>query len=224
MRTLIKIFIILVIGLLLAIWSPWNNWNLNFASILGYKAPDQYGGLVISSLAGEIKIFIDDSEVGTVSPETSPYENFQVQPGLRKIKLTRVSDPAGFYYELNKVINFEGNVEVVMAYDLGPSLEFTEGHTLSARSKKAKTPVELSLKTTPSQATVMADDITVGVDKLIVDLDLSKQHTIKVSHPGYETLQFVILPDSQDDRNKLVDFDLLLEVNLTLIPLELTTK
>jgi hypothetical protein len=223
MKTLFRLAIVISIAILLAIWSPWYKWDLSLSNLLGYTPPEQFSGLMVNSLSGELTVFFDDRELGTVNVQDSPLQEVKVEPGLHKVRLVKTSDPPGFYEEVNKVINFEAGVDVIMTYDLGPSALFTESHIFTAQQKQIKSPTELRINTTPATASVFIDDIATE-DKLITDLDLSQQHRIKVSADGYETLEFIILPDKQEDRDNLANYDLQLEVNLSLIPLQVISE
>ena len=113
---------------------------------------------------------------------------------------------------------------MVIGYELGPTADYSEGHILTATAKPIATgATSLSLTVEPETATVSIDGIEV-IGAFVSDLDLSSQHTVRAEATGYEPIEFTILPDNQSDRDKLTNFDLQLDINLMLIPLEIGVK
>lgn len=221
-------FLVLICGVivlvLLAIWSPWLRWNINLASFFGVSRPESISGLVVNSLAGEIEVFIDSNSVGKVTPETSPFIVDRVKPGDRLVTLKRVGEFADLYASLNRLIEFQENSSVVISYNLGPEEIFSEGHIIYTRKKPQ--PEERSKLT----VRVNQQDFNFGYDSLPfekvstnstnVDLDFSAQRQIRINKTGFEALNFTILPEQQSDRDLLKDFDLIVDVQLMLQPVE----
>lgn len=220
MRSLFRVSVIILFFIILAIWSPWNAWDLNISRFFGYANQTENSGIQVKSLSGELKIFVDDKEMGTTNAEQDPFAVSNISPGQHKVRLVKSSNPEGFYAEFNRIINLEPGVDAVISYDLGPSEDFSEGHVLAARSKRSSGLPTLRANTEPASAVILLNDVAL-TDGEFKDLDLSKQHNIKVSAPGYEKLEFVILPDAQGDRDKLKNYDLELSIRLSLIPLEI---
>jgi hypothetical protein len=216
------IIIIILVAFLLAVWSPWNSWNLSITRLLGIEPPEEIGGLEVSSLAGTLEVYVDGNLKGTVDPEKSPLIIPAVEPGERQIKLIRKSDVEGAYYQFNKLVKFESGVDVILAYELGPTAEFSEGHIIYAtKTAKVSNPeVSLNLTSSADDSEVKIDDLDIGQTPIVAyKLDLTKQHKLLISKNGYESQEFIILPAEQKDRDKLKGYNLNVDVDLFLQPI-----
>lgn len=228
MKRILALTTVIVLLVLLAIWSPWLNWKIDLADIFGVRKPDSIAGLQVSSLSGEIEIFIDNKSIGTVNREGSPFIVDRVEPGDHLVTLKKTGEFANTYATFNKLLTFEENSAVVIAYSIGPDEVFSEGHVIYT-TKKGSDAVESKLN-----INLNVDDFSFSYDGLPPEritgkstsqaLDLNSQHKIKVSKLGYESLEFTILPETQEDRDKLKNFDLNLDIQLMLQPVEVDVK
>lgn len=223
MKTVIKLLLIIILLSALAVWSPWTKFDLSITNLLGYTPPEQFSGLKVTAISGEMEVYLDNELVGLVNSSEPFLELFQIPPGTKTITLVRPSDPPGFYHEVSALVDFEPGVNVAIGYEIGPSEEFSEGHILSGRSKLIEAPVKLEINTMPENALVYVNDILID-SKIITELDLGMQHRIRVEADGYDDLEFLILPDSQEDRDRLANYDLFLDVNLMLIPVDTVVR
>lgn len=216
-----RIIVIILIAFLCALWSPWTSWNISFSRLLGIEPPPQIGGLQVTSLAGEIEIFVDGISQGKVTPESSPLTIPAIEPGERQIRLQRTAQVDEAYWEFNKLIKFESGVDVVVSYELGPSEEFSEGHVIYATKTTDKVDgVRLNLTSGVEGATVKIDDAEVGQTPLVAQvISKDKQHTLLISRTGYESQEFKLLPESQEDRDKISGYNLNVLVDLFLHPI-----
>lgn len=215
MKILFRILLALVVLLLLAVWSPWRTWDTDLPALLGYESPERLAGLNLTSLAGNLLVTIDGEQVGTADPNL---ELFQIEPGERLIRLQRGSEPAGFYEPVDIFVEFAPGLDVVIGYELGPNSQTTESHVLSASEfVSADGATKMNFDISPVDARVYLNDLEVEGE--VADLDLSTQYTVRVEKLGYESLEFVILPDNQGDRDKLAGHTLDLQVQLMQIPI-----
>lgn len=221
MSRLYGCIILILIAVLCAIWSPWNSWNISIAQLFGIEPPKQIGGLQVTSLAGELEVFIDGQSRGKVNTETSPLLIPAVTPGERQIRLVRTSQVTGAYWEFNRLIKFESGVDVVLSFELGPTEEFSEGHLIYATKNNELTEnLLLAVNSGVDGAEVLVDDLRAGTTPLAgYVLTRDKQHRVVISAPGYETQEFTILPEDQTQRDKLKGFYLNVDVNLFLLPI-----
>ncbi len=223
MKNLGRIVLLLIVLVLIGIWSPWNSWDFSFLSLIGIDKDSTYSTLKVKSLSGSIDIYVDEKLEGNVVDDESFAEINTIKEGMHLIKLQRKSEAGNVYFELNKEINFISGVEVVMAYDLGPSEAFTEGHILYASKnfKKNENPI-LNVISAPIEVNVFIDDEQIGTTPLNeLELDISRQHKIRFEKDGYDSLEFMILPEDQESRDKLKDLTINLEVNLFLQPVKI---
>jgi hypothetical protein len=218
-KILFSIFTILII---LGIWSPWNNWNINITNLFGFEQQDRLASLSIKSFAGDIDVYINDEFVGSTSLDDSALEVNPVEPGIKVITLKRKSENNS-YIEIKKEINFEPGVEVVMAYEIGPSEIFSEGHVLYAKKRYfSKTKPTIDVFSSTDNINVKLNDIPIGQTPLRdIELDINRRHRFKFEKDGYDSLEIEILPESQEDRDKLANLSLVLDVNLFLQPLDI---
>lgn len=218
-----NLFLLFLLLLLLGLWSPWNDWDINILRLIGIDTQDEYATLKVKSLAGTIEILVDDLVEGTVNPEDGFAEINTITKGDHMIKLRRPETINENYYELNKKINFEPGIEVVIAYDLGPSQIFSEGHILYTTKRYGDyLEPELNILSNPSGVSVFIDETEIGSTPVKgYELDIKAQHTVRFELQGFDPLEFVLLPESQEARDELNGLSLNLEVNLFLQPIEI---
>lgn len=218
------ILIIIILLIVLGSWSPWLNWNFSLARILGLGSKDTSSGLTVFSLVGETEVYIDNVYQGVSSPESGNIEVLDVEPGIHEIKLIRKSTPASSYYELKRSIKFEEGIDVIISYELGPTKDFSEGHIFYAEKNFNQNQTALlNIISSPDKAKLYIDDIFKGETPISsIEMDLTKKHKIRLEYVGYDTIEFEILPSEQEERDKLKGYTLNLEINMFLIPLDVT--
>ena len=216
------IILIVIFLILLGLWSPWNNWNINVFTLLGIDSNDKFSTLKVKSIQGSISIYVDDELKGTASDNSDFAEINPITPGEHTITLKKESN--GNYYQFARKVNFEPGLDVVLAYDLGPSQLFSEGHILYTRKNFLNTTnPRLSVYSSPEDISVYLDDNLIGTTVLKdTELDKAVQHKLRFEKKGYDTMEIVILPENMADREKLKNYDIILEVNLFLQPIKIT--
>lgn len=225
MKKFIKILIVILGLMLLAIWSPWHDWNLEWTRIFGIESKAQFSGLKLKSFLGELELFIDDKSMGIAEDDGGFLEVFPVEPGEHVVKIVRPNNE-GFYIDFEKTLNFEKDVDVIIGYDLGPSPLFSEGHVLTAKRTftKGQNPV-LDIVSEIKDIDVKIDGVQVGKTPLhTIPMDISSTHILSFSKNGYDPLEIEIFPTEQTERDKLKDLNLILEINLFAKPIELTAQ
>jgi len=218
----VSILVLFLVGLFaLAIWSPWYKWNINFYSIFGIENVDKYSGLKVMSLAGEIDIYVDNEYKGVISDNEDFADISSLKAGSHNITLKNKNMVS--FYTFSKDLVFEPGVDVVVAYDLGPNEKFSEGHIFYTRKNYTHTGMaKLFIYASPEKSKVYLDDVFIGESPILsIDLDIDMQHKIQIQSEGYQTLEFTILPTEIDSRKKLLDFDLILEAKLFLLPVKI---
>lgn len=224
MRRITVFLIILVLCFLLAIWSPWIYWDFDFRKLFGVNEPDAIAGLQVTSLAGNINVLIDGEDNGTAEFGKEPLIVDRVEPGERLISLARKSDSDNNFWEYRKLITFEKGTTVILSYNLGPKEFFSEGHLIYAVKKIDKTAqTKLNTRINVEGASILLDSVspeTISGNETSSVLNLSSQHKITISKINYEPLTFTILPEALEEREKLKDFDINMEVQLMLQPLD----
>ncbi len=224
MRKLSRIIILFAVAILCALWAPWNAWNLNIPGLLGISSSESVSNLQVSSLAGEIEVYIDDDPTpkATATPDASA-----VIPGIavgsHQVRLVRKSNVEGAYWSYNRVIEFVPNVDVILAYELGPTKEFSGGHLIYAQSgaqEDTGSKVELAVTANVDEAAVAVNDNLVGQTPITnYTLGVDAQQRLSITKPGYESQQFLLFPEDTNEREKLAGYKLLVEVDLFLQPL-----
>jgi hypothetical protein len=220
----ILVFVILLVGI--AIWAPFEGIDLSISGLFGVEKSNQISSLRVISLKDSIRVYLDGEQRGETSPEGGVLEIPDVVPGTHIIKLEKVADvedSQSGYFEFVKSIDFLDSYSVVLAYELGPSAEFSQGHVLLAQNTTQKgdenqTRLNIDVVNTPAE--VFIDGNSIGMTPIKnYPISLSSIHDLKFEKDGYENLEFTILPESEEDRKKLSEVDLYLETRLFQIPL-----
>lgn len=222
MKKLLVIILILAVCGLTALWSPWLNWNLNIGGLFGVERTKVFSGIQAYSLSGEVELFIDDQLLGTFDPETSPLVIDSIEAGEHLVSLKRISAVPNAYWEFSKLVTFETGAVTVTSFNLGPSEEFSEGHIIYPVEKiDQSAPTKVNIKANVSDFSVQIGNVepqNVPDHTYTSNLSLGQQHKIIISKLGYERLEFVILPASQEERDKLQHYNLNVDVQLMLQP------
>lgn len=220
MKNFIYFLILILILFLCGLWSPWVHWDINWGALIGITTQEKISGLNVFSLEGEIEVFIDDKLIGTADPE-KPLFFDKVTPGRRYLKLVRKSsiDPSIKFWKYEKTLEFVSGTSVVASYNLGPTDRVSEGQIIYAAKKKNSKDVSKVYLTI-----LNAQDFSISVDsspitnvegnKFEIAFDTTNQKTFKISKTGYENIEFILLPSDPDDRNKLRDYNLNVDVIL----------
>jgi hypothetical protein len=172
-------------------------------------------------LAGEVEIYIDGEKRGAVGPEGSPLGIEDIKPGQRTVKLMRKGTNANTYITFERLLQFYEDIDTVIAYELGPKEDFSEGHVITAyKSYVNDSQTKLNVTTKPTEVKVSLDGQDIGRSPLNgIQLDISKVHKLKFEKQGYEDVEINLLPEDAKARDKLKGYDINVEVNLFLIPI-----
>ncbi|BCX13476.1 MAG: hypothetical protein KatS3mg085_008 [Candidatus Dojkabacteria bacterium] len=222
MRSFIVIVFIASFCVILGLWSPWVGASIDLNTFFGVEQKKEISSLYVSSLSGELEVFIDGENVGAVDTETSPLIIDSVSAGEHLVSLRR-KNLTNEYWRLNKLITFTPETAVVIAYNLGPNEKFSEGNIIYAVEKDSEDErTELTVRLNVEDAFVSLDDIpmqSINATTFKEYISLNQQHTMSVSKVGYETFTFTLLPESQEDRDKLKKYNILVEVQLLQQPI-----
>lgn len=221
MQKLTRLVIFLVLAVLLALWSPWADFDISVFDFIRPDPNSRSATMQVSSLAGEIEVYIDDNlePVTTVTPDNSPSVLPGIAPGQHQVRLVRSSE--GSYWEYNRIIEFAAGVDVILAYELGPTKEFSGGHLIYASPNESATnKAKLFVDSNVPETNVTLNGAQISTTPIDgYELGLDAQQRLGVFKPGYESQEFLLFPEEQSDRDKLAGFDLYVEVQLFLQPL-----
>lgn len=210
--------------LLLALWSPWLYSRFNLLQLFGINEPEGISGLQVNSLAGEIDVYLNGELVGTSSADKSPLSLDTVKPGDYLVTLKRKTSVPTSYWDFNKLVTFTEGTTVIISFNLGPEEAFSEGQIIYAtKSNKSSNNIDLALDFNVEDPTVSVEDSSVqriNSRQFSSEISLDKQKKITVSKPGYENLEFTILPDSAEERSALGEFSLNVSIYLMLQPVQ----
>lgn len=223
MRKFFWITIFIVALVLLAFFSPWRQIRIDLAGLFGIEQQESTAGLVVSSYAGKINVFIDGQAAGAATAET-PLVLPNITPGDRLIKLERESQIPDAFISYSKLLTLLPGSEGQISYELGPSIEFSGGHLIYAAGVQTnnRESLRLNVKSNVQDAEVFINDTSIGNAPInAYQLPIGSQYKLELRKAGYESQAFTILPDSQEDRNKLGGFDLNVEVDLFLQPIRI---
>lgn len=219
--------ILLVIGLLVvtAWFRPWDKLEFSWKSLLGIENIKEYSGLSVFSLKDQLEVYIDNEFIDQVDATGGMLEITDIEPGVHRVTLRKDGGNTAQYYEFSKSINFDSGVSNVIAYELGPSREFSQGHVFYTEKKNKNDVSEntlISFLSSINEVEVYLDDKLIGKTPLEdYDIALNKQYEVKLKKNGYEELSFRILPEADEERKKLTDLHLYIEAELFLKPFEI---
>ncbi len=225
MKSFLKILLIIVGLLLLALWSPWTKWNIDFRPLFGIQDPGQIAGLVVNSLAGNIEVTIDNQVVGSATEE-APLIIDSIDPGEKLIKLRRISDVENAYWAYSKVIDLEVGTTAVLSFNLGPSEDYSEGNIIYFE-RKAESDLSSIFFTFDEDNVNLQVETQVfrslSKSGVVVPLDTLEQKSIKIIKTGFEELEFKLLPEDESDRSRVKDFNIKVDVYLMKQPVKVQT-
>lgn len=222
MKTFIRIIILGLILILLGLWSPWLQWNVDLAGIFNVEKPDKISGLEIYSLLGELEAEIDNiSQEGSATAE-SPLIIDTIEPGEKAITVKRKSEIENAYWEYRDIISFTQGINTVVTLGIGPEEEFSEGAVITATPKTSEN-YNLKLKANITDYKLEINNVASSVsgNEFTQDISLDQQHSIKIEKTGYETLEFTLLPADQNERNKLLNYIIEVDIKLMLQPVQI---
>ncbi len=225
MKSFLKILLIIVGLLLLAIWSPWTKWSIDFRPLFGIQDPGEIAGLVVNSLAGNIEVTLDNQVVGSAS-EDSPLFLDDVEPGEKLIKLRRISDVENAYWNYSRVIDLEVGTTAVLSFNLGPNEDYSEGNVIFFEKKSSTSQPTINFKFDEDNVNLQVEtQIYRNLSKAGTDvpLDTLEQKSIKIVKAGFEELEFKLLPEDEEDRSRVKDFNIEVEVYLMKQPVNVLT-
>jgi hypothetical protein len=224
-KNFLRLLIVFFVCVLLGLWSPWLNLKLNFSELFGVATPNPVSGLEVNSLSGEIDVFIDGEFVGSAKENTDTEISSllvdAISPGEHPVKLVRKTEIPGAYHDFEKVINFQEGINVVVSFSIGPEPEFTEGQIITARPRNSETHnLEISLN--QDKSTVIVNGISTAVLEKTVNqtITFDKQSEIRIAKPGFEEIQFKLLPEDEAERKKLETYIIEVDAYLMLQPVQ----
>lgn len=220
MKSFIRIVIFLLICTILGLWSPWFQLDLDLATIFKVEKPESVSGLEVSSLLGELELYIDDVlQEGTATADGDSIFIVDIEPGEKAISIKRKSEVQNAFWEYRDILNFADGVNTVISLGLGPEQEFSEGTIITAIEKNNE---EYNLKVNAdlSDYQLLIDGIPYAVDgtEFTTSVSLDSQHTIRINKSGYEEIEFKILPEDQGERDALENFIINVDAILMLQP------
>lgn len=209
----------------LGAWSPWNQWEFSILQTLGLKQSTDYSGMQVYALAGQVEVEIDGEVVGNVSVDGSPLDIYEIEPGEHLVSVSRIPDDNSndpIYYQLNRVLSFKKGINTVLAYEIGPSEEFSSGYIITSSDAIDKDKNYLNIIVAQEDARIFINDIDAGITPLSnYEIRLDQTYKIRVEKDNYETIEFDLLPEDEDQKKLLEDSDISVEINLFQLPIEI---
>lgn len=205
---------------IIGLWSPWRNIDIQISEIFGVESPEEVSGLQVISTSGEVELFFEGESQGTTNPESGPIIVSPISPGEKLVRIVRNSAPEG-YYEFNRIINFVSGIDVVVSYELGPDLIFSEGSVITAKEQLDED-YNLLVTANISDYEISLDGVSSRSieNQFSSTISLERQHELRVEKNGYEPIELTLLPEDQEFRDKLNGFVINVDLNLLLQPVE----
>ncbi|RMD77577.1 hypothetical protein D6810_00550 [Candidatus Dojkabacteria bacterium] len=202
------------------------HFNLDFGTVLGLNKPENISGLQVYSLNGSIDVFVDDVKIGKATKD-SPLIYDRIVPGKRRIKLIRSDLPTGLkYWVYSNTVEFIRSTSVVVSFNLGPTERVSEGqliYTVPKKDPNANNKVRLNFKFEGFSVSIDGSpflDVSSNFFETVFNTNTQKR--FRVTKLGYEPIEFVLLPSTQEERSKLDNFDLVVDIILMqkILPVE----
>lgn len=220
MKKFFKGMIGLTILIMVALWSPWISWDIEWYELLGIESPEPISALQVTALSGGYTIYIDD-QVFEMEEDSSPFFIADITPGEHLVRLERQSEVSGAYANFSRLINFPENGEVVLFLNMGPEEVFSEWHIIIPKQKDTNTELTtIEFDTNTADPNLLVGSLPVAVidGEGFSEVTLDSQKTVIISKDGYESQEFVLFPESQEDRDSLEKFDFEIYIHLMLQP------
>ncbi len=218
-KKFLYISIIVFIGFVVALFSPWREQGGRILGYFGFKTVVESSGLEVYSFSDPIDVYIDNKLVGTVDESNLFYKSFSVKEGTHKVSLKKTSSPDS-YHSVSKLVSFHGGVNNVFAYELGPSEQFSQGYILTSKKisnfeNRNYTNLQVNVLQKNSEI-VLNGKILENGKNYKVDLDTTSH--LLVQKKGYESMDITLFPEDIKERRKLSQYDMELEITLFLKP------
>lgn len=209
----------------LAWFKPWNTLGLTPTKIIGLEAIQQQAALTVFSLKDSIDIYIDNELKESIDTSGGSAEIVDIKPGMHRITLRKSSETTGEFYEFSQTLNFVKGVSNVVAYELGPTQEFSQGHvfyTEKLNEQLEKGTTYISFLSNMDEIEVYLNNQKVGETPIEDhEITLDKQYDVTLKKEGYEELSFKILPEGESERTKLEGLHLYIKADLFLKPIDI---
>jgi len=209
---------------LVAFVSPWIYINIDINTLFGIVKPEEVAALKVVTIKGDLEVLIDKKVVGNVEESKNNNTFNKIEPGNRLVTIRRAGELADKYWTFNKIIPFEKNTTVVITYNIGPSELFSEGHIIYAIKKENPTTqpsININLNTNGGVLQINEGELLqLNSNKYKSFISLEQQNKIYVTQLGYESQEFLVLPDTQEERDKFKEYDINVDIHLMMQPLQ----
>lgn len=185
MRRVIIIIVTISLIVLLSLPPVWQ-----YIYDLFPSTPTETAQLNFKSLFGQYNVFIDGKKIGEVKDKESQVFT-KIESGERIVRVSRSSDISGFYYVLEKTINFLPNTQVDIEWESGPTIEASNGIIRYFTQINNDSGTELSIIPFPSNAKVEINSTSVENNRILI----TKTDGVKVivsSGDIYEIKEFEV--------------------------------
>ena len=211
--------VVLIIAIIGAILIPWQKLNIFKDKLIGVD--NNYASLKVYSLGGDMKVFLDDEDKGVIKSQDPFLEIFPIESGKHNVRLKRVTSDESFYPDFEREVDFAKGFDTVIGCEIGPTKESSSNWLIYAQQTNNNNGAALvNITSDIENCNVIFNDSdtqTIPVQSKSIGLD--QQYNIKVSKEGYQDLEFQILPEEQEARDRLDGYILYIEVNLYKIPI-----
>lgn len=199
---------IIVIALIaLAILSPWSQ-ALDFILNKLHLSSSTPASISVTSKVGQMKVFLNNEEVGT-----TPFEKDDLKSGSYNVRLEKVTESPEFYTKFERAIEVESGTQIVINWELGPSDEFSSGEIFFFKKQlEENSGSTVSVIVNPEDSKVYFDNAIQEGSPIMVQNVTAGEHTIKVEKDGYIAEDFSIVSK--------IGYDLFVEARIFPTPVD----
>jgi hypothetical protein len=204
------LFIVIVVVLGLVSFLP--VWSWIYSGFEDRGRQGNFSQLSVTSVNGDYTVYVDNELVGKVA-DKKQNDFSKISPGRHTVKLVRDSGVQGFFYALERPLEFLPSSQVDISWEAGPTLESSAGTVKYFTSIVKPDGAEVYVLTFPQSATVEFDSKKSEAN--VFEIQDTKTHTIKVSNGSGFAAQTVDINLTDDGSKKLLtNLKLVVEVYL----------
>ncbi len=204
------LFVVILILLVAGAFFP--GWNWVYGVLTPKGRPGNFSQLNFKSTNGAYDIYIDGEKKASAKDKEEQIVP-QIKPGFHSVKLVRSSRTPGFFYTLERSIEFIPAAQVEIKWEAGPTLESSSGTVKYFSQINKSGGSDVYILPFPKNATVEFDSRR-GDANVFEVLDTAT-HTIKVSNgSGFETQTVQVNLIDETTNHVLTNLKLVVEVYL----------
>lgn len=220
----LNIFLASFILLLLVFWGK----DLFFFGLSYFGLAKQGTASIESiSLSGDMRIYLDNVDIGVVRGSQSKFDLEGISSGVHKVTLKKISELE--YPEFSTTLNFLEGFATTLVYEIGPSESVSQGWTIEPMEKDSNGNSILEISPNIDATSIRLYDENTGKEinpiddakPLKFELSFDSGYKVSIQKDGYMPINFNIFGfnDGSPEIKKAKGFNYRIKVYLFELPL-----